>query len=207
MQDGPPKVRARPAAPGLRPRAHDRDRRFGDQAVAVPIDDGTDVRKPAAQTLVAIPDGDLVAVDDCQRPARQLQVLVLPQVIQEVPLLRRPLAVTDVVSGDGDDSSLQGEQALQHIGVSDVPAVDRQVTVRHQDLHPRIQAAVGVRKNGHSNHGTDTSESSLRTDEPCIPWSQHFSLTRRRGEHGEREIMIGSSSVVSVAPCEMRFSL
>jgi len=72
-------------------------------------------------------------------------------------LLRRPFAGAVVVSGDGDDPSLPGAQALQHIGVSDVPAVDRQITVRHQDLHPRIQAVVGVRKNGHSNHGIDTA--------------------------------------------------
>jgi hypothetical protein len=35
--------------------------------------------------------------------------------------------------------------------------MDRQVTVRHQGLHPRIQAAVGVRKNGHSDHRTDAA--------------------------------------------------
>ena len=125
---------------------------IGDQAVAVPIDDGTGMWKTAAQSLVAIPGGDLVAVDDCQRPAGQFQVLMLAQVIQEVPLLRRPFAGKVVVSGDCDDPSLPGAQALQHIGISDVPAVDRQITVRHQDLHPRIQAAVGVRKNGHSDH-------------------------------------------------------
>jgi hypothetical protein len=35
--------------------------------------------------------------------------------------------------------------------------VDRQVTVRHQGLYPRIQVAVGVSKNGHSDHRTDTA--------------------------------------------------
>jgi hypothetical protein len=78
---------------------------------------------------------------------------VLAQVFQVVPLLRRPLAGEVLVSGDGDDLSLPGTQALQHTGISDVPAVDRQVTVRHQGVHPRIQVAVGVRKNGQSNHG------------------------------------------------------
>jgi hypothetical protein len=158
-QDGPPKVRARPAAPKLRTAVEHPGLTIaiGDQAVAVPIDDGTGSRKRAAQALVAIAGGDLVAVDDYQRPAGQLQVLVLPQVIQEVPLLRRPFAVTVVVSGDGDNPSLPVAQALQHIGVSDVPAVDPQITVRHEDLHPRIQAAVGVRKNGHSDHRTDAA--------------------------------------------------
>jgi hypothetical protein len=125
---------------------------IGDQAVAVAIDDGTGAGEAAAQTLVAISGGDLMAVDDYQRPAGQLEILMLSQVIQEVLLLRRPFAGAVVVPGDGDDPSLPGAQALQHIGVSDVPAVYRQITVRHQGLHPRIQAAVGVRKNGHSDH-------------------------------------------------------
>jgi hypothetical protein len=33
------------------------------------VDDGTGMWKTAAQTRVAIPGGNLVAVDDCQRPA------------------------------------------------------------------------------------------------------------------------------------------
>jgi hypothetical protein len=50
---------------------------IGDQAVAVPIDNCAGMRETATQTLVAIPGGDLVAVDDCQRPAKQLQVFLL----------------------------------------------------------------------------------------------------------------------------------
>jgi hypothetical protein len=126
---------------------------IGDQAMAMSIDDCAGMREAAAQTLMAITGSDLVAVYDCQRPAGQLQVLVLAQVLQELPLLRRPFAGAVVVSGDGDNPSLPGAQALQHIGVSDVPAVYRQITVRNQGLHPRVQAAVGVRENGHSNHG------------------------------------------------------
>ena len=106
---------------------------------------------------MAIPGGDLVAVDDCQRPAGKLHVLVLAQVIQEMPWLRRPLTGVVVISADGDDPSSPGAQALQHIGVSDVPAVDREVAVRHQGLHARVQVAVGVRQNGHTNHGTDAT--------------------------------------------------
>jgi len=61
--EGPcPTCGARVEHPGLRIA-------IGDQAVAVPINDGTGSRETAAQTLVAIPGGDLVAVDDCQRPA------------------------------------------------------------------------------------------------------------------------------------------
>jgi hypothetical protein len=74
---------------------------------------------------------------------------MLAQVIQEVPFLWRPLAGAVVVSADGDVPSLPGAQALQHAGVSDVSAMDRQVTVRHQRIHPCIQVAVGVRENGH----------------------------------------------------------
>jgi hypothetical protein len=60
-------------------------------------------------------------------------------------------------SSDCYGRSLPGTRVPQHTGVTDVPAVDRQAAVRHQGLHPRIQAAVGVRKNGHSNHGTGTA--------------------------------------------------
>ena len=41
---------------------------IGDQTVAMPIDKGTRLREAAAQTLMAIPGGDLMAVDDRQRP-------------------------------------------------------------------------------------------------------------------------------------------
>jgi hypothetical protein len=127
---------------------------ISDQAVTVPIDDGTRMWEAVAQTLVAIAGGDPVAVDDHQRPAGQFQVIVLAQVFQEVPFIWWPLAAAVVVSGDGDDPSLPGAQALQHTGVSDVPAVDRYIAVLHQCLHPRVQVAVGVGENGHSNHGT-----------------------------------------------------
>ena len=46
-------------------------------------------------------------------------------------MLRRPLAWKVVVSGDGNDPSLSGPQALQDLSVADVPAVNRQVTGRH----------------------------------------------------------------------------
>jgi hypothetical protein len=45
---------------------------IGKEAVAVPVDDGKGMWEAAAQTLMAIEGGDLVAVYDCQRPARQL---------------------------------------------------------------------------------------------------------------------------------------
>jgi hypothetical protein len=59
---------------------------IGDQAVAVPIDDGAGTREAAAQTLMAITGGDLMSVYDRQHPAGQLQGLVLAQVMQDVPL-------------------------------------------------------------------------------------------------------------------------
>lgn len=55
---------------------------IGDQAVAVPIDDCADMRETMAQALVAIPDGDLVTVNDCQRPAGQRKDILLAQALQ-----------------------------------------------------------------------------------------------------------------------------
>jgi hypothetical protein len=106
---------------------------IGDQAMAMPIDNGTGMWEAAAHTIMAIAGRDLVAVGDCQRPAGQ-----------------RPGSSCSRRLSRKYPSSRGHLWALSVFAVTSMtlPCRERRRSSKSaKDLYPRIQVAVGVPEN------------------------------------------------------------
>jgi hypothetical protein len=112
--------------------------------MAVTIDDRPCCWKPAAQALVPVVRGALVAVDQDQAPSGQVELHRLRKLTQQVMISLGPLPRDVVVSEYGDDAAKSGLQPGEDIGTPDITSVDRQITGCHQVFNARIQVAMRV---------------------------------------------------------------